>query len=132
MDRDQLLRCGVDLCRAMGGSMSSEKIRRVEWWSRQKSALETAAQSADSFGSLVSIMADKLQIDVTTVDGGCDLADLAARVTDVPAFIRYLERESLFVVAIAQAEASERRAKREAQGVDLVAQYGAPNLQPQD
>jgi len=122
----------------MGGSMSSEKIRRIEWWIRQKSAVESAAQSADSFGSLVSMMADKLQIDVTTVETGHHLADLAERVTDVPAFIRYLEREAIYVIAMAQAEASARRDERNRKQAeagdpnDVIAMYGATNLQPKE
>lgn len=110
VDQDQQLRCALDLVRAMSGSMSSDQIRRIEWWSRIKSALEAAAQSADSFGSLVSTMATKLQIDVTTIEAGERIADLARRVDDVPAFIRYCDCEALYIVALAQAESQERRA----------------------
>jgi hypothetical protein len=130
--QDQLLRCAIDLLRAIGGSMSSEKIRRIEWWSRQQSALKAAAESADSFGSLVSVMGEKLQIDVATNSSALQVAELASRVDDVPAFIRYCEREALFIVAMAQAEAAERREEREQTQGDVVDHYGAPNLQPED
>ena len=132
MDQDQQLRCAIDLVRAMSASMS-EKIRRIEWWSRLKSALETSAQSADSFGSLVSTMAARLQIDVTTIEAGERIADLANRVDDVPAFIRYCDREAMYIVALAQAEAKQRRAQREEHGdMDIVDHYGAINLQPEE
>lgn len=132
MDQEQHLRCAVDLVKAMGRSMSTEKVRRLEWWSRQKSALETAATSADSFGSLVSMMADKLQIDVTTVATAQKLAELAKRVDDPPEFIRYCERQSIYIIAIAQAESQDRRAAREQTHGDIVDHYGSPNLQPEE
>jgi hypothetical protein len=131
MDPEQLLRCAIALVRAMMSSASTEKIRRIEWWSRAKSALETAAQSADSFGSLVSVMGRKLQIDVTTTHTAQEVAALASRVSDFEAFRHYVEHEALYVVAIAQAESAERKAVRGAAG-DVVDHYGTPNLQPEE
>lgn len=120
MTPDEHLRTAVDLVRTMMDSASSEQIRRIEWWSRAKTALETAAQSSDSFASMVSVMGRKLQIDVTTVATGQEVASLARVVGgDFEAFRRYCEREALFVVAIAQSESQERRAEREKKHDDL-------------
>lgn len=114
---EQHLRIAVDLIRTMMASASSEQIRRIEWWSRAKSALETAAESASSFSSMVSAMGRKLQIDVTTVNTGAEVARLAVVIgDDFEGFRRYCARESLFAAAIAQAEAQERRAARERAG----------------
>lgn len=129
------LRCAIDLVRMMMSSASSEKIRRIEWWSRAKTALATAAASADNFGSMVSVMGRKLQIDVTTNATATELAALSVRIADFEAFRRFCERDALYAVAIAQAEAEERRAKRNqtpgAAG-DVVDHYGTPHLQPKD
>lgn len=115
MDDNERLRAAIDLVRAMMGSASSDKIRRIEWWIRARNALETAATSADSFASMVSTMGRKLQIDATTISTARVVADLAHAVaSDFEAFRRYCEREHLFIVAIAQAEAAERRAARDA------------------
>lgn len=110
MDQDGKLRLAVNLVRTMMSCASSDHIRRIEWWSRAKSALETAARSADSFGSMVSVMARKLQIDVTTKAAGEDVARFAVVASDdFEAFRRFCASESLYVVAIAQAESAERR-----------------------
>lgn len=133
MTRDEMLRQAIDLVRAMMGSASSEKIRRIEWWSRAKTALETAARSSDSYGSMVSVMGRKLQIDVTTIA----TAEYVARVglaagDDFEAFRRFVAAEALYIVAIAQAERNQRRDAREQTTGDVVDYYGAPNLQPDE
>lgn len=113
MTPDEQLRQAIDLVRAMMGSASSEKIRRIEWWSRAKSALETAAMSSDNYGSLVSTMGRKLQIDVTTISTAQGLAAIGLAVAgDFESWRRFLATEALYVVAIAQAESAERKAKR--------------------
>lgn len=132
MDQEQKLRCAIDLVRTMMASASSDNIRRIEWWSRAKTALETAALRADSFGSMVSVMARKLQIDVTTIKTAERVAELAVRVDDFTAFSRFCATEALYVVAIAQAESKERRDERERTQGDVVDHYGAPNLQPDE
>lgn len=114
MTPEEQLRAAVDLVRSMMSSASSEQIRRIEWWSRAKSALETAAQSAGSFSSMVSVMGRKLQIDVTTIATGLEIASLALVVeSDFESFRRYCEREALYIVAIAQSESAARRDERE-------------------
>lgn len=110
MTDDDKLRAAIDLVRAMMRSASTEKIRRIEWWSRAKSALETAAASSSSYGSMVSAMARKLQIDATIIDTGEVIGQLAAVVgADFDAFRRFCEREALYVVAICQAEGKARK-----------------------
>lgn len=114
MTDDEKLRAGIDLVRAMMGSASTDKIRRIEWWSRAKTALETAAASAGSYGSMVSTMGRKLQIDVTATYTGEAVARVGLAVAaDFEAFRRYCEREALYVVAICQAESKERKSEWE-------------------
>jgi hypothetical protein len=111
---EQHLNNAVKLVRTMMASASSDRIRRVDWWARAKSALETAAMSSDNFSSMISSMARKLQIDVTSTQTGEEVADLALAVeNDFESFRRFCEREAVYVVAIAQAEAKARREKYE-------------------
>lgn len=114
MDLDKQLDLGAQLVRAMMGSASSDKIRRIEWWSRARSALETAASAADSYGSLVSVMGRKLQIDVTSPYTASELLAIRNEVADFEGWRRFLAAESLYVVAMAQAAAQERRAEYKA------------------
>ena len=114
MTNDEHLRQAIDLVRAMMGSASSDKIRRIEWWSRAKSALETAAMSSDNYGSMVSAMGRKLQIDVTTIATAEQVAAVGLAVAaDFEGFRRFCAQEALYAVAIAQAESKERRDSRE-------------------
>lgn len=114
MTDDQKLRTAIDLVRALMRSTDSRKIRRIEYWSRAKSALETAAMSADSFSSLVSKMGHKLQIDCTTKTSGEIVGELAVAVgADFEAFRRYCAAESLYIIAICQAESKARAAEWE-------------------
>lgn len=116
MTDDEQLQAAIELVRAMMSSASAKHIRPIEWWSRAKSALETAATCADSFGSLVSTMGRKLQIEVTRVWTGQEIVRLAHVVgSDFETWRRYVVAEALYVVAIAQAESKERRAAREAE-----------------
>jgi hypothetical protein len=110
MTPDEQMRQAINLVRAMMGSASSEKIRRIEWWLRAKSALETAAMSSDSFGSMVSTMGRKLQIDVTTIATGEQVAQVGLAVAgEFETWRRFCATEALYVVAIAQAESKERK-----------------------
>lgn len=116
MTDDDLLRIAVDLIHTMMASASSENIRRIEWWSRARTALETAAQSSDSFASMVSVMGRKLQIDVTTKASGIEVARLAVVVgSEFEAFRRFCDRQALYVAAIAQSESDARKTRREAE-----------------
>src|SRR5690606_16622473 len=93
LTQEQHLQNAALLVRAMMSSASSKKIRRIEWWERAKSALETAAMSSDSFPSLVSTMARKLQIDCTTIATASDVVLLGEVVAhDFEAFRRFCER----------------------------------------
>lgn len=112
---EEKLRIAIDLLRAMLSSTSPERVRRIDWWTRARSALETAASVADSYGSLVSKMGERLQIDALTPNTSAQVADLAPRVeADFEAFRAFLEREALYVVAIARAESKRRRAEWQA------------------
>lgn len=121
MTPDEQMRQAINLVRAMMGSASTDKIRRIEWWSRAKSALETAAMSSDSFGSLVSTMGRKLQIDVTTISTGEQIATVGLAVaSDFETWRRFCATEALYVVAIAQAESKERKELWEAEQAGMV------------
>lgn len=110
LTEEQHLKNAALLVRAMMSSASSEKIRRIEWWERAKSAIETAAMSSDSFPSLVSTMARKLQIDCTTIATASDIVLLGEVVAhNFEAFRRFCERHAVYIVALVQAEKKAAR-----------------------
>ncbi len=115
MDHDSMMRTGVALVQTMMRSASIEKIRPIDWWTRARTALEGAARSSDHFSAMASAMARKLQIDVARTDTATDLAFLADEVAgSFPAFRRFVEREALYIVAMAQADSKARKEERAA------------------
>lgn len=95
---------------AMMGCASTERIDPRKWWERAKSALETGAAVAGSFSQMVSVMARKLEIDVTYPGHAEAIAALAAEVDDdFDAFRRICEDQAVYAVAMAQAERQEQR-----------------------
>lgn len=106
---------GAALVLAMMASASTERIRPVDWWTRAKSALETAAASCQDYPSLVSIMGRKLQIDATTKESSAELARIEAAVRlEFERFRRVCERQALYIVALAQDARAVARAERAA------------------
>lgn len=119
LDKKQKLALAVRIVRSMMSNASSERIRRIEWWSRAQSALKTAAQSTDNFGSFISKMASKLEIDVTTIASGQEIVALGNELGDdvdtVDDWLRFCDEQAVYIVAEVQAASQERRAQRERQ-----------------
>jgi|SRR5688572_1816096 len=110
---------GIQLVLAMMRSASTDKIRPIDWWTRARSALETAAATADSFAQLVAVMGRKLQIDATAESTSKEISSLAETLTasgDFERFRHLCETQALYVVAIAQGRRAEQRAEYEARG----------------
>jgi len=99
----------VELVLAMMRSASTDRINPKKWWTRAKSALETAAAKASDLSEMVSEMGRKLEIEVTTQATASSICSLTARVTDFEGFRRLCETQALYVVAIAQGEREKQR-----------------------
>jgi hypothetical protein len=90
-------------------SASTDRIRPKDWWNRAHSALYAAAAMADSFGSMVSIMGRKLQIDAYTARSATGIRELDAELEDFESFRRVCESDALYIVADAQVMRAEER-----------------------
>jgi hypothetical protein len=102
----------IDLVLTMMSSASLEKIRALDWWPRAKSALETAADVAASWGQMVSKMAKKLSIDATTIATAKEISLIGDQVGIGTSFERFralCRRDAVFIVAMAQAKRDEQR-----------------------
>lgn len=100
----------MDLLRAVMRSASTDKIRPVDWWVRARSAMETGAATADSWGHMLSRMGRKLEIDAFKASTSDDFVRLAARLGDrFAAFRELCQRDALFIAAMAQAKNQEAR-----------------------
>lgn len=131
MTDDKMMLAGKALVQTMMRSASIAKIRPIDWWSRARTALEGAARSSNRYSELVSKMASKLQIDSVSATTAQDLAFLADEVpaADFPTFRRFLEREAIYVVAMAQADAKEKKEARKRDGDGTIHPSGIDTIQ---
>ncbi len=112
MDDEKLTDLAIDLVLSMMASASTDKINPLAWWPRAKSALETAADVAESWQHMVSKMADKLQLDATTLATATSLKTNGEQIgSSFERFRRLCRRDAIFIVAMAQATREEQRLK---------------------
>lgn len=106
---DDLTDIAVEVVLAMMTSVSTETIQPINWWPRAKSALSVAAVQAESWSQFISKMGQKLQIN--TLRKKSSLKVVGLRVPDeyFPRFRTLCQRDSLYIVAMAQAERDRRR-----------------------
>jgi hypothetical protein len=106
---------GVELVLALMASASTGAIDPLDWWVRARTALETAADCADTFSHLISKMGDKLQIPALTGKSSRRVADLRIAVEQVgfEEFRVHVRRDALFITAMAKAKRDEQRAARQ-------------------
>ena len=112
---DILTDLAVDLVLTMMASASSENISGMDWWPRARSALETAADVADSYPQMISKMGAKLQIDAARNDTAKGISLLGDQLKTVQAFERFralCRRDALYIVAMAQAKRDEQKKSR--------------------
>src|SRR3990167_8981601 len=79
---DVMTEMAVELVLLVMSSASTDNIRAIDWWARARSALEGSTGRRD-FGSMVSRMAGKLQIDVFQTRSAERLAALAEQMRSV-------------------------------------------------
>lgn len=112
MSNEMHMQRATTLVLAMMRSASTERIDPKKWWERAASSLETGAAVGSCFGEMIHVMAGKLQIDVTTMATAETIATLAEALADpgdFEAFRSLCERQSVFIVAMAQAHREEQR-----------------------
>lgn len=102
----------VRLVLTLMASASTDKIRALDWWSRAKSALVTAAAAAESWGHMVSKMAEKLQIDVLRLASSRSISSIGRALKRSDEWVRFrtlCERDAVYIVAMAQVERDLQR-----------------------
>lgn len=107
---EQLTSWAVRLTLAAMSSASTDNISPINWWTRAKSALETAAQSSDHFSGMVATMGRKLQIDAYQDRSAAEVVALATEIgAHFDAFARHCAAEALVVVAFASQQRKDER-----------------------
>jgi len=104
---DRWTNIGVELVLTLMASASTDKIRPIDWWTRARTALETACESADSFPGLMSRAADKLQIEVFREKSANWISSVRPLLQDAADFVPFRDfcsRNAVYIVAIAQAQ----------------------------
>jgi len=103
----------VLLVLAVMRSASTEKIRPMDWWTRAQSALHSAAAMSQSYGQMVSIMGNKLQISTYKHHSALEISRIGEAIGDFEAFRFECERDALYIVAEAQARRQIEREQKE-------------------
>ena len=119
---DELIDAAVDLVLAMAASASTDVIRPVDWWPRQRvsahasqvgrlrAALEVAAAEAESLPHMVSRMSAKLQIQALHSASSRSIVVITGAVAgDWPRFRELAQRDAIYITAMAQVERDKRR-----------------------
>ena len=86
-------------------SVSPDRIRPLDWWTRAQSALRSSAIRGKSFGDMVSIMGRKLLIDSFSQSSSSMIHSIGQEIEALgfDQFRDLCEREALYIVAEAQA-----------------------------
>jgi hypothetical protein len=105
----QLMLRARDLVLAMMSNASSDVISPLDWWTRAKSALVTAAARGRSWGQIVSIMAKKLQIETLRNDTSNLICSMALDGELLRQWQRIVGQQAIYIVAEAQAERQRQK-----------------------
>jgi len=100
---DDLTDIAEALVLAVMRSASTDTIRAIDWWPRARSALQVAAAQAESWPHMISKMGQKLQIEAFQAMSSKTIAQIRVPNDAFPRFREICQRDSLFIVAMAQA-----------------------------
>lgn len=117
LDDETIQRMAADLLVQVMRSASTDDIRPIDWWPRARSAMETAASVARSYGQMVAKMATKLQIEAYREASSRSISEIGAEIDAAGAFARFrrvAKRDAAFIVAMAQLQRDEQRAEWQA------------------
>ncbi|GAA3878415.1 hypothetical protein GCM10022243_48900 [Saccharothrix violaceirubra] len=109
---DELIQATVAWLNALLDSASADVLGVAHYWDRAQSALITAA-TADTVGEAVTTAARKLQIETTQARTDTALLEACAVIAaDYPAWQARVEREAVYLVALARVARTARKATR--------------------
>ena len=113
----------VEWLRAAMKSASTDTIDPRDWWERARTALVTAASTAETWPQMVARQLGKLQVKATVETTATAVRVLGEQLVELgpaawPRFRVLCERDGLYIAAMAQAlNAAERAVKKNKQPV---------------
>lgn len=123
-DEDELIDASVEWLSALLDSARVANIGVANWWPRARSALETAAASADTYSHAVSVACRKLQVDnipttvATKLFGPGSVEDLISQRFDEWRLLA--QRDAISITALTQIARAEKRTRSgKPVGVDI-------------
>lgn len=111
---DVLDRATIDLIFALRDSLTDDGPSRIDFWSggRAISALEAASAGASCASEAITIAARKLQIPQINKHHAKAVKKIAAIIDeDYPAWASHVNRNAVYILALADIERIEQRAK---------------------
>ena len=111
----------VEWIRAAMKSASTDTIDPRDWWERARTALVTAASTAETWPQMVARQLGKLQVKATVETTANAVRVVGEQLTELgpaawPRFRALCERDGLYIAAMAQSlNAADRAAKKNKQ-----------------
>lgn len=106
---EELMMHAVDLVLSMMSMASTDNIRPIDWWPRAQSALEAATARARTWGELVSIMAEKLEIRTIRKAQASSICSFEPGPQMLRQWKRVVRTQAVYIVALAQVERERQR-----------------------
>ena len=113
MSEQELMLRARDLVLALMSNASTDKISPMDWWPRAKSALVAGAARGRSWGQVVNVMCNKLQIETLRNDTASSVCSMSLDGSHLRDFKRVVMDLGTYIVAEAQAERDRQRKEKE-------------------
>lgn len=107
--KEELTEYAVRLVLEMMSNATTEKISPLDWWPRAKSALLAATARATTWGQVIEVMSQKLQITVLRNESAKAIFFLALEGKHLDEFKRLVQQEAIYIIAEAQVERERQR-----------------------
>lgn len=114
---DQLADLAVDLLDAMLSAADVATIGVADWWDRATHALRTGAAAGTCVRTVVTRMADKLQVETLPERAAVEVARIGPLLADPATFARWrrlTERDAVYVAAMCRLRRADRTETRKA------------------
>lgn len=111
---DQYDQATIDLIFALRDSLTDDGPSRIDFWNgRATSALQTAAAGSDNAGQAITTAAHKLQIETLRTTTAKTVKQAAQVIdTDYPAWAAHVDKNIVYIVALAAVENKTRKATK--------------------
>jgi hypothetical protein len=103
----------IEMVLAMMSSADLDTIGAMNWWPRARAALAAGVAAGSTMAGMVSVMGDKLQIQVLSNRSAERIRAVELKIQDFEQFQSLVDAQGLYIVARAQLAAAETRAARQ-------------------